>query len=315
MTVSRVIHGRYGVSERMRQKVLKAMKRRDYVPDLIAAGLRSKSTNVIGLVIPDICDHFFPEITRSIQIEASREDCSLILTHSNDSYALECHEINMLRGFKVKGLIIAPSGNQKDTGVYKLLRKHSIPFVFIDRIKNGVPCSSVATDSRKGAFLLGRYLAAKKYRKWGYLKGPAGVYSSDQHAKGLRDSLAEKGGESCSMVSVRAGFREKDGYAAVQKLRDKVNPDVIIGVNDLVAIGAYRFLREIGVRVPHDVALAGFSDLHSVDLLASPLTTVREPVEQIGRIAMELLLAQIREPGKKTQSILLEPHLVVRDSA
>jgi LacI family transcriptional regulator len=315
MTISRVVHSRYGVSEEMRRKVLKAMEKQDYVPDFIAAGLRSKSTNVIGLVIPDISDRFFPEITKRIQAEAARAQCSIILTHSDNSYALECHEINMLRGFRVKGLIIAPSGGQKDTGIYRSLRRHNIPFVFIDRIKVGVPCSSVATDSRRGALLIGRYLIGKKYKNWGYLKGPGSVYSGDQHAKGLKESLAEKGGELCSVVSVRAGFQEKDGYAAVQKLLKITHPDVIIGVNDLVALGAYRYLRQNGIKVPDQVGLVGFSDLSGVDLLEAPLTTVHEPTDEIGKIAMGILLQEIADPKAQKQNVLLEPKLVVRQSA
>ena len=315
MTVSRVLNNQPGVKPEVQKKIRQGMKKYDYIPDMIASGLRSSTANVIGLIIPDVTDSFFPQITRSIEAGAKKYGFNIILSHSNSLYDLECEEINLLRGFRVKGLVIAPSGGQDDIDIYQKLQADQIPFVFIDRIKKKISSSFVVTDIKKATQQIGRYLIDKGYRKWGYLKGPGHVYSSDQHEKGLRASLKEKGGKGCSIKSVRAGFTEEDGYKAVKKLFRKDKPEVIVAVNDPVAIGAYRYLKENKIRVPKDVGLVGFSDLKMMDMLEVPLTTVRESTEDIGKEAIELLMREIADPSCDKQGVTLPAKLIIRESA
>jgi len=315
MTVSRVLHNRPGVSTAMQKRIRQAMAKYDYIPDQIASGLRTETTNVIGLVIPDVSDSYFPAITKGVEAAARKYGYSIILSQSNESYEQECAEVNLLRGFRVKGLIIAPSGDQDDIDLYQSLQKYQVPFVFIDRIKQEISCSYVITDERRGASEIGKYLLEKGYRKWGYLKGPPGVFSSDEHEIGLRASLQERPGNDSAIISVNAGFQEADGYGAVKKLLKKTKPDVIVAINDLVAIGAFRYLKEKGIKVPADIALVGFSDLQSVDILEVPLTTVREATAEIGERAMNLLFREISDPECPKQSVVLRPKLIVRDSA
>jgi LacI family transcriptional regulator len=315
MTVSRVLNNRPGVKPEVQKKIRKGMKKYNYVPDRIASGLRSSTTNVIGLVIPNVTDSFFPDITRSVEKEAKKHGFSIILSHSNELYDLECEELLLLRGFRVRGYIIAPSGNQNDIHIYEELQKDKVPFVFIDRIKKKISSSYVVTDIKRGSYEIGTYLASKGYRKWGYLKGPKGVFSSDQHEKGLKEALKKLAPSKCMMVSVQAGFREEDGYEAIKKLLRKSKPDVIVAVNDLVAIGSYRYLKEHNLRVPQDIGLVGFSDLRFVDILEVPLTTVREPTSEIGKKAMEVLLEEINNPSRAKQQVVLEPKLIIRKSS
>ena len=314
MTISRVLNNRPGVGPKLRKKVLEAIKKYNYIPNRIASGLVAGSTKIIGLIIPDITNSFFPEITKSIEKKAREKGYRVILAHSFESYKQECEEITLLLGFSVEGFIIAPSGKQNEIGIYRKLQSLKIPFVFIDRIKEGVKCSCVRTDIRKGAFLLGEYLIKKGYKKWGYLRGPKGISSSEEHFQGLKESLEGRDNSLKSITSVHAGFSEEDGYQAIQRLLDKVRVDVVIGVNDPVAIGAYKFLKEKGVRVPYDVALVGFSDIKSASILEASLTTVREPTWKIGEKAVEILIKEINNPEGEKQQIKLEPELIVRNS-
>lgn len=315
MTVSRALSDRPGVSQELRDKILEAVDEYGYVPDYIASGLRMKTANVIGLVVPDVSDSFFPEIAKIIENEAKESGFSVILAHSHESYDIERSEIQLLRGYRVRGLIIAPSGDQTQIDVYEQLQALHIPFVLIDRLKEGIECSCVATDTEMGTLQLGRYLIQKGYETWGYLRGPRGVSFSEFHSRGLRASLKESGRGRDAMVSVMAGFAVEDGYRATRKLMNKARVDVIIAVNDLVAVGAYRFLKEAGLRVPGDIALVGFSDLKFMDLIEAPLTTVRENISEMGRTAIELLLHQISRPADPPRKVLLEPELIVRQSA
>ena len=315
MTISRVLNSRPGASNKLRDKVLKAIEQSGYIHDHVAAGLRAKSTRIIGLVIPDVAHSFFPDITRSIEKKATKDGYSIILSHSYESYSEECKQINLLLGLKVSGLIIAPSGKQNEVDIYQKLQKLKIPFIFIDRIKKKMNCSSVITDIQDGAVKLGDYLINKGYKKCGYLAGPRGVSSSDEHCRGLKKSWRKNGFDVDSLVTIQAGFGEKQGYVAVKKLLDKCDPDVIVAVNDLVAIGAYRFLREKGIKVPQDIALVGFSDLAFSDMLEVPLTTVREKTGLIGQKAIDILIQEIENTNQLAQQIVIDTELIIRKSA
>ena len=313
MTISRAIRNCPGVSPKLKKRIQKIVQQYDYVSNHVAVGLRKQATTVIGLVIPDVTDSFFPEIAKAVEVGARKNGYSIILAHNHESYAEDCRVINLLRGYRVRGFIIAPAGNQSQVDIYQRLGELRVPFVFIDRTKKAIDSSFVATDVEKGAFKLGQYLLTKGYRRWGYLKGPNGISSSEAHACGLKKSIRNSE-PVVNMVVEKAGFSEDGGYDAVQRLLQKERLDVIIAVNDSVAIGAFRFLKAQGIAVPQDIALAGFSDLNNTDILEVPLTTVRENTGEIGRRAIEILISEINDPSLKKQKEYLESELVVRDS-
>lgn len=315
MTISRVMNNREGVGSALRERIFNKAQALGYVHDKIAMGLRGNSIRIIGLIIPDVNNSFFPQITTAIERRASEEGYRIFLAHSHESYDQENHVINLLRGFRVDGFIIAPSGTENQVGNYAILQKLKIPFVFIDRYKRKIKASAVVTDIENGSLQLGRYLIHKGYKKWGYLEGPKGISDSKEHKRGIRKSLRGMTSKGHQLVSITAGFDEEDGYRAVQELLNKFDPDVIIGVNDPVAIGAYRYLKQKRIRVPQDIALAGFSDLKTTDLLEVPLTTVREFTAEIGKKAFDLLLKKIREHKSGYQTLRLKPELVIRNSA
>jgi DNA-binding LacI/PurR family transcriptional regulator len=313
MTISRVLNNQPGVGKKLKARIQAAIKKYGYIPDHVASGLRSKSTRAIGLLIPDVSSSFFPEITKEIEKRAKAAGYSVILSHSYESYETECEAISLLRGFRVRGFIIAPAGSQNDVAIYERLQKAGIPFIFIDRMKTKINCNYVVSDIESGAANVGKYCAQKGYRKWGYLRGPHGISSSDEHYAGIRKSLKECGLSADTLILVEAGFDEHDGYCAAKKLLEKRTPDVIIAVNDPVAIGAYRFLKEKKIRVPQDIALVGFSDLKGSDLVEVPLTTVREQTLRIGQEAFEVLLDAMSD-NRERRKIRLGTELIVRSS-
>jgi DNA-binding LacI/PurR family transcriptional regulator len=273
-------------------------------------------THTIGLIIPDVSNSFFPEITAAIEDRAKEKGYRVILAHSHEVYEQEVNEVNLLRGFRVDGFIIAPAGQQDDVDIYEKLQALSIPFVFVDRLKKRVQCSSVVTDIEDGAFQLGHYLLAKGYhQKWGCLLGPKGISSSDAFYEGLCQVFRETGWDPRQIVSVKAGFSEADGQKMTAELLKKSKPDVILAVNDCVAIGAYRYLKENRIKVPDDIAITGFSNLKSTDILEVPLTTVEEPTREIGQRAFDLLCERIEDVSAEVYTERLKPHLIVRGSA
>lgn len=315
MTVSRVHNNLPGMSDALRKKILKTMRRHDYVHDRAAARMRGAPGYVIGVVVPDIVSSFFPELVDGIQKAADAAGYVVLLAHSRELYDDEARQIEKMREFQVDGLIVAPSGPPRRTAIYRRLLAKGLPFVFIDRYKPAVRCGYVVSDTRGGACMLGRYLAGKGYRRWGCLEGPANVSSAMEHRAGLREAFAHAGLPARNMTCVTAGFDEHSGYRAAGRLLERCHPDLIVAVNDAVAFGAYRWLRERGLKVPDDVALAGFSNLRNGDLLAAPLTTVRERTEEMGAKSFELLLRRMRDPSVAPEAVRLGTELVIRESA
>ena len=221
----------------------------------------------------------------------------------------------MLRQYNVTGLIVAPVGSQQDIDSYQNLRNDGVPFVFVCSIKEKASASAVLTDAGLGAHRLARYLLDREYREWAYLTGRPGDSQSEAHSAGLRSVWNESGRSWQAMPREVAGSSEDDGYRAAQKLLAKSKPNVIIAANDTVAVGAYRYLKEIGIKVPEEVALVGFGDLKNMDILEVPLTTVRENLTMIGEKAFELLLDEATQPGRPPTTVFVEPELVVRQSA
>lgn len=315
MSISRVLNNRPGVSDALRQKILAKMETFGYVPDRMAAGLRGKPSGIIGLIIPDVSSSFFPDITLAIEECVSEHGKRVILAHSHESYEREAAEISMLRQFRVDGYIIAPAGGQNETDIYRKLQGLGIPFVFIDRYKKAIKCDRVATDIAGGTCELGQYLVRKGYRHWAYARGPRGITSSDEHAKGLLKSMRDSRNSRIELRTIAAGFGEDDGYRVAGRLIAGKKPDVIIAVNDSAAIGIYRYLRDHGWAVPRDVALAGFSNLALTDMLEVPLTTVAEQTGEIGKRAFELLLRRMQQPDAPPQELHIPARLVSRVSA
>ncbi len=316
MTISRALNNQPGVGPELKRKILKEINRYDYTPNSIARVLVGKRSQVIGLVIPDIASSFFPEITKRIETELNKKGYKVIIAHTQESYPKEAGEIETLISLRVEGFIIAPAGGENEVDIYHKLTRLNIPFVFIDRFKKTVRCSCVITDTKEGAKILGGYLREKGYRRWGYLQGPKGISTSEEHYLGLVESVKEgKSSSEVVITPVRAGFSEEEGYRAAQELLARTEPEVIIGVNDPVAIGALRCLKEKGIKVPQEIAIAGFSDVKLVDLIVPPLTTVREFPETIGKTAVELLLQEIESKYSEKVCRRIRPELVVRESA
>ncbi len=314
MTISRVLNNRVGVGAGLKRKIQAKIQALGYIHNRQAAGLRGRCSNVIGLVIPDVSNSFFPAITASIERCASAHGYRVILAHSHESYQQEASKIALWREFRVDGFIIAPAGTQNQIGTYLKLRADGLPFVFIDRLKQGLSCDYVVSDTKTGAFELGRYLISKGYRHWGYIRGPRGISSSQEHEQGLRRSIAKMGQARLTVTVVSGGFDESDGYRGAAKFPAGARPDVIVAINDSVATGAYRYLQEQGIAVPSDVALAGFSNLAWTHLLEVPLTTVSEPTDEIGCRAFDLLLRRIAAPGADYITTRLPVHLLIRAS-
>lgn len=317
MMVSRALNNKPGVEEKKREEILEFAEKFGYRPNRLARSLITKKSNIVGLIIPSVTYSFFPEITNSIEKFARARGYRIILCHTNEHYEQEEEDIGLLREMRVDGLIITPASDRRDTALYRTLQKEEFPIVLIDRYFEDFNCNCVVTNNFNGAYQMVQHLLRTGYRQIAHIQGPPDASSSREIFKGYQKALLEHSIAYDPEIVIQGGFEEQDGYKAAKRLlelRREKKISAIFCVSDPVAIGAFSCLKEHGVRVPDDIALAGFSDIKGAAMLAVPLTTVREQTHELGKQAVQMLIDEIEHGVKKPKKVLLEPTLVIRSS-
>ncbi|MDR7544813.1 MAG: LacI family DNA-binding transcriptional regulator [Armatimonadota bacterium] len=313
-TVSRVVSGSaYGVRPDTRGRVLAAVARLRYQPNLVARGLKKRVTGTVGLIVPDISNPFFPAIARGIEDVASRAGMGVLLCNTYEDLAKERTYLALLDKRMVDGLIFATVG--ANTAHLRMLRRQGVPVVLVARAPDRVSIDAVLVDNRRGAREATEHLLRLGHRRIAFIGGPPTLPVANERLAGYQDALASAGIVADPAVICDGGFRAEGGGAAVRELLERrTRFTAIVAANDLMAIGGMEELRRCGRRVPQDVAVVGFDDITFASLVEPRLTTVAQPKYRMGCLAMERLLELLGGGDRRPRRLVLEPRLVVRDS-
>jgi LacI family transcriptional regulator len=315
-TVSKVLNNHDDISQATRARVLAKVEELGYRPNAVARSLTLRRTYTLGIVIPDLMHSFFVEIVAGMEPVVSAGGYGLLLCSSGEDPGKERSELEMLRGRQVDGIVLASTHGSANAELLLQLRRLGVGLVMIDRDDYAaVPCHRVLTDDERVGRIATAHLVAAGRRAVAHIGGPSIVHAR-RREKGWREALRAAGIEPAAEWLVRAGFMERDGYAAMKELL-AVRPriDAVFAANDPAAIGAMKAIWEAGLRVPQDVAVAGAGDIAHGDLLRVPLTTVSWSRQEQGRQAAELLLQRLDDEAEDTpQRVILPPRLVVRES-
>ncbi len=317
MTVSRALNNRENVDQNTRQRILKAAKRLGYRPNHIAKSLVLKKTFTIGVVIPEITHSFFPEVIRGIEEVSYNAGYQLILTHSAEDFEREKKAILTLEAKRVDGILISTSETVQDFGLYQELLALNFPLVFFDRCVNGIGATCVSINDEESAYMITNHLIEHGYRKIAHLSGPTKVSIGLARLNGFKRALQEKGLEIRDEWIVESGFHESGGYAAMKSLLELPSdrlPRAIVAVNDPAAFGAMQAIHEADLRIPEDIAIVGFSDDIRAPLMLTPLTTIRQPAYEVGKIAAQRLLDIIEGRQKEPQEVVIPTQIIIRRS-
>lgn len=314
-TVSKVVNGKdERISEATRQRVLKVIEEQHYVPNRVASSMVTKQTKTLGLVIPDIANPFFPELARGAEDYAQEAGYTLILCNSDNELDKEDTYIAMLQEKMVDGLIFTASSRR--TEVSSALSRVRIPVITVDRQIEGLSAQSkIVVDNDRGAFKAVDHLIRRGYRKIFHLAGPMTSRPAKQRYAGYlqaheRHALLPPEGH-----LLEGEYVPSWGVAAVERLiADGKDFDAVFCDNDLIAIGAMKTLIRAGYRVPEDVGVVGYDDIYLAALVNPGLTTVRQPIYEMGNSAARQLIAMIEDNPKESQEITLATELVVRES-
>lgn len=314
-TASMALNGKQRVRQRTREKVLAVAEQLGYHPNKYARLLNSKQTMVVGLIITDITNPFFGIIIDLVQEELARRGYDIFLGITKGSITKEQRIIKKCIEMKADAIIIVPSHKQApDTAHLQNLRSRRIPFCFITAYYTDVCAPCVMTDLGEGSYLLAKYLLERGHRKIKYIIANRVFPESNLRAEGFIRAYRETGTPFSPDFLVISEPSFQGGYSSTSDIIKKDLPDAILAMNDIMAMGVLKKLKEHAIRVPEDISVAGYDDLIYASLLETPLTTVQQPMEQMCRKAVELILSKIEKPDDINEKILISPRLVIRAS-
>lgn len=313
-TVSHVINNSKYVSEDLRMKVLQAMKELNYVPNSVAKRLRSKKSNIIGLIVPmlpdDTSSFFFISVAQGIENTLKKYGYSLLLSNSYEQLEREKELIKLFNTQMIDGLIIAPTKDEHSF-MHEMIG-NNYPIVFIDRIPKGFSSDCVLSDNFKGSYEAVYTLIKKGHKKIGFISGPLGITTSDERIEGYKRAIIDNNLEVVySLIKIgEANFN--NGYEFAKELVEKEGVTALFVANNVMANGTVKYLYDSNIKVPEQIAIIGYDDYQWTSVTNPPLSVVKQYPYEMGVKAAEVLLNRINRKSTKYGEYRLPTELIVR---
>jgi LacI family transcriptional regulator len=316
-TVSRALNDHPDINNDTKNIVNQLANSLGYKPNIVARSLKSRTSNQIGVIVPEIRHDFFANAISGIEEVAYQEGYTVIVSQSNENIDREKINLNSMFLNRVAGIIVSMSQATKTVEHFNQLLTKGVKMVFFDRVPDELDVYKVKIDDEQSAYEAVNYLISKKYKRIVHLAGLQNLSICRKRKSGYERALSENGFSS-SITSIEGGMHENDGYNSVNELlKRNLIPDAIFAVNDPVAIGAFRRLKEENIKIPKQVAIIGFSNNPITEIIDPPLTTVEQPAKEMGKEAAKILIHQIKglEVGWDSKDVILKTKLIVRKSA
>ncbi len=309
-SVSRVLSGLPGVSESARKRVMASVEALGYRPNLAARRLRSRRTDTLGLIVSDIRNPYFMEVSRAVEDVAYANGMRVMLCNADEDPEKENFYLEMMRDENVAGVILSPT--------LALLSRYEhadfpFPVVLVDRCDSDTHADAVLLDNTDAAQRLIRHLIDNGHQRIAFFYGAASA-TGRQRLQGYIEALTSAG---LTPLTHALKPTTDEAFAAMREFLRKNTelPDAIVASSGLILLGLVQALREANLRFPEDVALAGFDDMPWTRVVTPAITVMAQPTYDIGRSAIELLLARIAQPAQAVRRIVLRGELLVRGSS
>ena len=314
-TVSHVLNGSAGVREPVRRRVLDAVRSTGYQPSQLARGLRRVQTNVIGMIIPDITNPFFPAVVRGAEDQAFSHGYRLILCNTDNDHSKELAHLNELRTYLPAGLIVIPSTFSDLTAQAKSYREVGTGVVCIDRLPKDWGGDTVTANNQKGAYKATQHLIQLGHTQLATISGPLHLTNAQERLNGFKQAIKAAKLQIAPEYIQESTFDKQGGVSkAGLLLRLIPRPTAIFAGNDMIALGVLAAIRDAGLRCPEDVSVFGFDDLELAETTNPALSSVSQSGYQLGSMAANILLERIRGYTGPAKHIVLETSLKLRDS-
>lgn len=314
-TVSRVLNGSAHVRSDLAERVQAAIQALQYRPSRAARALRAKRSTIIGLLISDIQNPFFTLLVRGVEDVAQRRGHSVILCNSDEDPAKERQYIEVLCAEQVAGAIVVPTRERHEA--MQSFRDRRIPVVAVDRRLQGGDVDVVPVDNERGAQDAVAHLIDRGCRRIGLITGPLTVTTARERRDGYRRALRQAGLPLDPALERSGAFKAESGRRLADELCSLNEPlDALFATNNVLTLGALEALHARKLRIPNDIAIVGFDEMPWAALSFVSLTTVTQPVYELGSTAAARLFQRLDTPAMLTrQEIVLSPTLCVRDSS
>lgn len=313
-TVSRALNGKPGVSEQLRERIIKTAQQMGYSPDMAAMGLRKGKTKIVGVLIPDIANPFFAQIVRAMEKVLNPVGYHLLLCSTDENPQHETDNLKTLVSQRVEGILAAPVDSGGNKSLYSKILESKIPLVFFDRLVPDVETSYVITDNESGVRDLVEYLYRCGHKTLGIVTLRERSFTGRMRLTGALKASSELGIVVKEKWIVDGRSTQEGGYEAARRLfAMEEKPTALIVGNNLMMLGVLKALKDFGLKVPRDLSVVSFDDSYWNQIFDPPITCVAQEPEQMGLIAATLLLDKIMHGGKISKTVL-KAHFVERQS-
>lgn len=312
-TVSHVLNGTRRVSESARQRVEQAIAEMGYSPSAVARSLKTSETFVLGVLVPNITNPFFAELTRGIEDFCRQTDYSVFLCNSDDDAERQGRYLQTLLERRVDGLLLAAAAGEAEA-LARRLESARVPTVVVDRDVPGLTADMVRVDHQGGARLAVSHLLSLGHRAIACLSGPSQFAVSRARVAGWQEAMAQAGIEVKKGWLLEGDFSAPVGHELTRGLLARGEVSAIFASNDLLAIGALRAAAEQGVAVPDALSVIGFDGIDLGGYVHPGLTTVGHPIRNLGETAATVLIERIAHRGADKREVVLPAVLIERGS-
>lgn len=310
-TISRVLSGKATESRipaETANAILKAAQDNGFFPNIVAQNLRSHKVESIGLLLPSISNPFFADIANAVIASARKNHYTTIVVDSNENEDEEKHALSSLLSQKVKGIIAIPTG--KDSALYEEIARKYMPVVLVDRYFMDSFLPYVTTNNYTGAFNVTTHLIQNGHRRIACIQGAQSSVPNARRVKGYMDAL-QKAGIQDNAIVMGDAFSVQNGFVETQMLLSMKNrPTAIFALSNTIMLGAIKTLRESGVRIPDDISIVCFDDNTYMDYLTPPITRVGQKTEEMGKLAVKILMESMSTGVCSRTQIELESSLI-----
>ena len=320
-TVSRALRDSYEISPETKKIVLEYAEKIHYQPNPIALSLKERRSHSIGVVVSEIANSFFSQTIDGIESIAYTNGYNVIISQTRESYDREQINLNYLTSRSIDGLIVSVSAETTDFSGFKELNDRGMPIVFFDRIVDEINTHKVVVDNYKGAYDATRHLIQNGYKQIAIVANNENLSITKDRLAGYKAALADNGikeRETLIKFCPHGGLLKEEIEQPVHELLAlKIKPEVIFSLSDKLTTGCLRVLKAKKIKIPEDIGLIGFSNSDLTELIEPPLSIIKQPAMEMGKIATTLLLQLIesKRPVTDFETRVLAPELIIRESS
>ncbi|TXE13904.1 LacI family transcriptional regulator [Seonamhaeicola algicola] len=315
-TVSRAFNDKYDIKKETKALILKTAEEMGYMPNPIAKKLSQKRSLNIGVVVPEFINEYYSEIVIALQEFLILKGYQVLVMQSDENEDLELMNAQTLISNMVDGLIVAPTTGNRNMKYYQDRIKDGYPIVFLNRIEESVPVSKVVFNNLKWSFFATEHLIRQGYKKIYHLSGYKDLSVSYERVQGFKKAMNKHNFPKENYKIIETGLLAKEGMEVIEDLIFNHDiPDAFFCVNDMVALGAIKKLKENGYAVPKDVAFVGFTETRIAELMSPPLSSVKQPTYDMAKKAAELLLKRIEDENAPIETIVMNGEFNIRQSS